>query len=186
MIRSLRQIERGEVAAPQDAKRRAAEQPREGGSGFVVRHRKILIRSLPQPHAIGRKAFAVVIDDDRQHHCAVGERRDAPDMTDAVLQYGNARRRRAQAMKPRRRRFRLVRLGAEEDPVGGLGLRWIGQRAQPHLHRAARLLERQPLDRPAHTGDDIVPPGRGEAPGGDAADAAKSDHGHRQTLFCRH
>ena len=47
-------------------------------------------------------------------------------------------------------------------------------------------VQRQPIDRPAHAGDDVMPAGRGETAGGNAADTAEPDHGHGQTLFCRH
>ena len=88
---------------------------------------------MPQPHAIGREPFAVVIDDHRQHRGAVGERRDARDVIDAVLQHGDAGRRRAQARKPRRGAARSDAPWCTAAP---------SRRAWPAPDRSARAAER--------------------------------------------
>ncbi len=177
--------QRDEIVAAMHAQRRAFEQLREGAAGVVVGDDEIVIGAAPQPHPVGGKPLAVVIDDHRQHGRAVGERRDAGDVVDAVLQHGNARCRRAEPLQPRRRRGRRVGLGAQQHPVGRFGLRRIGERGERQLDRAVRGVERQPLDRCAHAGDDVVAAGGDKTAGGDAADAAQPDHGDGQSFSLR-
>ena len=132
-----------EIVAAQDPKRRALKKRGEAAAGFVVRNRQILIGALPQPHPIGRQPFPVVVDDHRQHRRALGQRRDARDMADAVLQNRDAGGRRTQLSQPRRRGFGLMRLGAKQHPVDRLGVCRLGERIEPDLNGAARLVERK-------------------------------------------
>jgi hypothetical protein len=76
-----------------------------------------------------------------------------------------------------------VRLGTQQHPVGRYSLPRVGERGERHIDRAARPLQREPADVPAHAGDDIVPAGGREASGGDAADAAEADHGDGETAL---
>ncbi len=177
--------QRDEIVAAMHAQRRAFEQLREGAAGIVIGDDEILIGTAPQPHPIGGKPLAIVIDDHRHNGRAIGKRRDAGDVVDAVLQHGDARCRRTKLLEPRRSRGRGVRLGAKQHPVGRLGLRRIGERCERQLDCAVRGVKRQPLDRHAHAGDDIVPAGGDKTASGNTADAAQPDHGDGRSFSLR-
>ena len=174
------------VEASSDAEATAVASCCERAAVAVVRHRHVLIAALAQPHPIRRQPLAVVIDDDRQHRGAAGERRDPLDVTDAVLQHGDAGFGRAQAREPWRRGLRLVRLGAQQHPVHRLlDLRRIGVRRQLRFNRSAGLVEHELVDRAANAGHYAVPTGRSKAAGGNAADTAEPDHGYGLRLLRR-
>ena len=90
---------------------------------------------------------------------------------------------RAQALQPGRRRFRLVRLGAQQHPVDRLGLFRLAQDGKRQFDHTARPIEREPSGRPTHAGDDVVTACRGQASGGAAADAAEADDGDIKTAL---
>ena len=77
-------------------------------------------------------------------------------MTDAVLQHGDARPWAAELLQPWRAGWRVVRLGAQQNPVARLCSVGIGQGANWNLDRAFRALDDEPLDGASETGDDIV------------------------------
>lgn len=104
-------------------------------------------------------------------------------VTDAVLQHGDARPWAAELLQPWRAGWRVVRLGAQQNPVARLCSVGIGQGANWNLDRAFRALDDEPLDGASETGDDIVAIDRAEQSGDDTADAAEADDGNARSLW---
>ncbi len=102
-------------------------------------------------------------------------------MSDAVLQHGHSGIWAAEPGEPRRAGRRVVRLGAQQNPVARLCLAGIGQGAHGNVNRALRPLDNEPLDRAPDTGDDIVPVDRAQQTGDHAADAPETDDADRYT-----
>jgi hypothetical protein len=69
------------------------------------------------------------------------------------------------------------------NSVGRPCLLWLGKHGERQFDHAARPIECEPADGPAHAGDDVVPAGGCQAPGGAAADAAEADHGMGETAL---
>ena len=75
-------------------------------------------------------------------------------------------------------------LGAKQHPIHRLGVCRIGEDAQRDVGSAVWSIERQLFYWLAHTGNHVVAPGRGEAGGYHAANAAQPDDCDIQGL-CR-
>ena len=173
----LAPLQRDEIGRRPHAQRRAGHQGGEGAAVVVVGNRKLVVADVAQPHAVRRQPLAVVIDDGRHDARAVRQRRDALDVTDAVLQHRDARRRRAEAGEPGRDRLGVLRLGGEQHPVDRRGRSRIAEHAQRRLDGALRHFQREPIERPSGAADDVVPAGVGQRRGGDAANAAEAQDG---------
>jgi hypothetical protein len=136
---------------------------------------------MTEPHAIRRKALAIVVDDRRHDGCAGDQRRNTRYMINAVLKHRNAGGRAAKA-----RQAKATPTGCPATWCKGAPNRPALPRQGPscfqfNLYRALGALQRETFERLADAGDDIMPVGSTEAPGRDTTNAAQADHGDGET-----
>jgi len=95
-------------------------------------------------------------------------------MVDTVLQHRNPRRSIAQPLQPRRSLWRVLDLGAEQDPVDTRRLRRLSQNLERQFDAFIGAVEHEAPNRLAHAGDDVVTIGRTQACRSNTADASQA------------
>jgi len=174
--------QRREVAAQENAQRRAVEQLRKCATIRVISYGEIMVGNVAQTDTVGGQPLTIIINNGRDNARISNERRDAGDMADSILQNRDPRRRIAKSRQPRRGEWRLLGFGAQKNPIDARSIRRLCKGAQGKLSARIRLLKHKTLDGAPGAGDDVVSIGRAKAPGHDTPNASKTNDGDSRAL----